>query len=64
MDEYWNNQVLEFGAINITGFRILQTNTYEFRQFSKNWKGLDTQKWPGAGTTYFSVRKKDLLGFK
>ncbi|CAG2110606.1 unnamed protein product [Medioppia subpectinata] len=55
MDEYWNNQVLEFGAINITGFRILQTNTYEFRQFSKNWKTLDSERWPGAGTDYFSA---------
>ena len=56
MDEYWNNQVLEFGAINITGFRVLQTNTHEFRQFAKSWRSLDGQRWPGAGTDYFSVR--------
>ena len=33
MDNYWNSQILEFGAVNITGFRILQPNSVEFRHF-------------------------------
>jgi glutamate receptor 3 len=63
MDEYWNNQVLEFGAINITGFRVLQTNTHEFRQFAKTWRNLDAQRWPGAATNFISVRKDFLSCF-
>lgn len=33
MDNYWNNRVLEFGAVNITGFKILQPSSVEFRNF-------------------------------
>ncbi|XP_054167278.1 glutamate receptor 1-like [Oppia nitens] len=55
MDDYWNNQVQEFGAINITGFRVLQTTSHEFRQFSKSWRNLNPGLWPGAGTNYFSA---------
>ncbi len=57
MDEYWNTQVLEFGAINITGFRILQQNSIEYRQFLKDWRALDIYRWPGAGNSYISVSR-------
>ncbi|XP_067134213.1 glutamate receptor 1-like isoform X2 [Centruroides vittatus] len=55
MDEYWNSQVLEFGAINVTGFRILQPNSVEFRNYLSAWKQLDSKRWPGAGTRYISA---------
>ncbi|XP_023240140.1 glutamate receptor 1-like isoform X1 [Centruroides sculpturatus] len=55
MDEYWNNEVLEFGALNITGFRILQPSSSEFRHILSTWKFLDPSRWPGAGTKYISA---------
>lgn len=57
MDEYWNLQILEFGALNITGFRILNPASFEYRDFLAEWKSLDKESWPGAGTRYISVSK-------
>ncbi|XP_071043446.1 glutamate receptor 1 [Parasteatoda tepidariorum] len=55
MDEYLNSQVLEFGAINVTGFRILQPRSPDFRHFVPAWQALDSNRWPGAGTQYISA---------
>ncbi|XP_064482166.1 glutamate receptor 1-like isoform X2 [Ornithodoros turicata] len=55
MDEYFNSQILELGVLNITGFRMLQPNREEFKQFHKQWEKLDPVKWPGAGTPYISA---------
>ncbi|CAN8032801.1 unnamed protein product, partial [Ixodes persulcatus] len=55
MDEYFNNQILELGVINVTGFRMLQSNRDEFKIFHKSWEKLDHSKWPGAGTSYVSA---------
>lgn len=60
MDEYLNSQVLEFGAINVTGFRILQPTSPDFRYFVPVWRSLDSNRWPGAGTQYISVKCKYL----
>lgn len=43
MDNYWNSHVLEFGAVNITGFRILQPNSIDFRSFLHGWKIQDAR---------------------
>lgn len=55
MDEYFNNQILELGVVNVTGFRIIQVNKDEFKQFHKPWEKLDHSKWPGAGTAHVSA---------
>lgn len=55
MDDYWNSQVLEFGAVNITGFRILQPSSLEFRTFFNSWKSLDSHRWPDPSKTQISV---------
>ncbi|XP_075545277.1 glutamate receptor 1-like isoform X2 [Dermacentor variabilis] len=55
MDEYFNNQILELGVVNVTGFRIIQVNKDEFKQFHKPWEKLDHSKWPGAGTPHVSA---------
>ena len=41
MDDYLNDKVSEFGAVNITGFRILKPSTPEYRLFSNSWKKID-----------------------
>jgi hypothetical protein len=55
MDDYLNEQVSEFGAVNITGFRILKPNTQEFRQFFNMWKKLNHTRYTGAGKPSISV---------
>lgn len=51
MDEYWNSQVLEFGAVNITGFRILQPASIDFRSFLSVWRSIDPSFVREDGTT-------------
>lgn len=60
MDEYWKIGIQEFGAVNITGFRIVQTQNQETVEFLNVWKTLNPSRWPGAGTGYISVSK---IGF-
>jgi len=48
MDDYLNEQVSEFGAVNITGFRILKPNTQEFRKFFTAWKKQEVFKGKNA----------------
>lgn len=55
MDEYFNNQILELGVVNVTGFRIIQVGKEEFKLFHKPWEKLDHNKWPGAGTAHVSA---------
>uniref|UniRef100_A0AAN0LHA1 Glutamate receptor 1 n=1 Tax=Polyphagotarsonemus latus TaxID=1204166 RepID=A0AAN0LHA1_9ACAR len=40
----------EYGALNITGFRILNKSSLNYRQFISYWKSLDPVLWPGAGS--------------
>lgn len=40
MDDFFNKHVLEFGAVNITGFRILQTYGDEYKRFFQSIKLL------------------------
>ena len=56
MDDRWDNKVKEYGAINITGFRIVDSNRNVVRQFLRGWEKLDPAHWPGAGRPYIQVR--------
>ncbi|XP_076352463.1 glutamate receptor 1-like [Tachypleus tridentatus] len=38
MDDSWNSRVLEFGAINVTGFRMVQPNGLEYRKLLLKWQ--------------------------
>jgi len=38
MDDRWESEIIEFGAINITGFRIVDTNRRLVREFYDSWK--------------------------
>lgn len=55
MDQFTGMKIDEFGAINITGFRILNRSSIFFRTFISSWKTLDPFHWPGAGHRYISV---------
>ncbi|KAI1299268.1 Glutamate receptor 1 [Halotydeus destructor] len=55
MDDFYGVPIAEFGAVNVTGFRILQRNTPVFRHFYGQWKNLDSLEWPGAGSRRVSA---------
>lgn len=41
MDDRWEASIMEFGAINITGFRIVDTERRYVKEFLEGWKRLD-----------------------
>jgi hypothetical protein len=55
MDERWESEIIEYGAINITGFRILDTHKRYVKEFLEGWRKLDATTSPGAGKEQISV---------
>ncbi|CAH0716026.1 unnamed protein product, partial [Brenthis ino] len=41
MDDHWENEVTEYGAVNITGFRIVDHSRRTVRDFMENLKRMD-----------------------
>lgn len=58
MDERWESEIIEYGAINITGFRILDTHKRYVKEFLEGWRKLDATSSPGAGREQISVRSR------
>ena len=58
MDERWESEIIEYGAINITGFRILDTHKRYVKEFLEGWRKLDSTTSPGAGKEQISVSRK------
>ncbi|XP_068232916.1 glutamate receptor 1-like isoform X2 [Palaemon carinicauda] len=56
MDERWEEEVKEFGAVNITGFRIVDTTSPYVKSFLATWASLDPHVYPGAGRNYISAQ--------
>lgn len=56
MDDRWETEISEFGAINITGFRIVDEKRSFVRDFLDGWKRLDPDTSVGAGKETISVR--------
>jgi hypothetical protein len=38
MDDRWDNEVIEYGAINITGFRIVDGSRRYVKDFLERWR--------------------------
>lgn len=55
MDDRWESEVIEFGAINITGFRIVDSSRRYVKDFLEGWKRLDPTTSQGAGRDSISV---------
>lgn len=55
MDDRWDERVKEYGAINITGFRIVDSERPIVQQFFRTWESLDSSMYPGAGKPFISV---------
>ncbi|XP_015125944.1 glutamate receptor 1 isoform X1 [Diachasma alloeum] len=56
MDERWETEVIEYGAINITGFRLIDISRRPVKDFLENWRRLDTGTFPGAGRDSISAQ--------
>ncbi|CAL4075670.1 unnamed protein product, partial [Meganyctiphanes norvegica] len=56
MDEHWEEDVVEYGALNITGFRIVDTSQPYVKHFLNKWRSLDPKIFPGAGTDFISAQ--------
>ncbi|XP_066994946.2 glutamate receptor 1-like [Anabrus simplex] len=56
MDDRWESEVIEFGAINITGFRIVDSSRRYVRDFLEGWKRLDPATSQGAGRESISAQ--------
>lgn len=57
MDDRWESEITEYGAINITGFRLVDTERRYVREFLESWKRLDPITSIGAGKESITVWK-------
>lgn len=55
MDDRWESEITEYGAINITGFRLVDTERRYVREFLESWKRLDPITSIGAGKESITV---------
>lgn len=55
MDDRWESEVIEYGAVNITGFRIIDTKRKYVRDFLDGWRKLDSLSTQGTGKDSVSV---------
>lgn len=55
MDDRWESEIIEYGAINITGFRIIDASKSHVKEFIEGWKKLDPTISQGAGKESISV---------
>ncbi|XP_068233552.1 glutamate receptor 1-like [Palaemon carinicauda] len=56
MDERWEEEAKEFGAVNITGFRIVDMSSKYVKSFISSWSSLNSEVYTGAGTKYISAQ--------
>ncbi|KAK7793358.1 hypothetical protein R5R35_008509 [Gryllus longicercus] len=56
MDDRWESEVIEYGAINITGFRIVDSSRRYVKDFLEGWKRLDPSSAQGAGRESISAQ--------
>lgn len=56
LDAQWEADVQEYGAINITGFRIVDTTNPFVQNFLRKWRVLDPKVYSGVGE-YISVSR-------
>nr|QRN45436.1 kainate-selective glutamate receptor 1 [Carausius morosus] len=56
MDDRWETEVIEYGAINITGFRIVDSSRRYVRDFLDGWRRLDPATSHGAGRESISAQ--------
>lgn len=63
MDDRWEAEVVEYGAVNITGFRIVDASRRNVKDFLDGWRRLDPTVSHGAGKESISVSSISLIFF-
>lgn len=63
MDDRWESEVIEYGAINITGFRIVDDTRPYVKEFLENWRRQDPTVHLGSGRQSISVSIEKLNFF-
>lgn len=58
MEEPWETAIVEYGTVNITGFRMVDPGRRLVKDFLAKWKTLDPVNYPTAGTPFISVSIK------
>ncbi|XP_020297371.1 glutamate receptor 1 isoform X6 [Pseudomyrmex gracilis] len=56
MDDRWESEVIEYGAINITGFRIVDATRPHVKDFLAGWHRMDPNTFQGAGRESISAQ--------
>ncbi|CAL8121822.1 unnamed protein product [Orchesella dallaii] len=54
-DEPWERSVVEFTAVNVTGFRMVDPDRKLVKDFLSKWATLDTNQFEGGGKRYISA---------
>ncbi|CAL4083950.1 unnamed protein product, partial [Meganyctiphanes norvegica] len=52
----WEDNIEEYGAVNITGFRLVDHFRPNVQEFIRRWSLLDAQSYPGAGTQFITAQ--------
>ncbi|XP_049813861.1 glutamate receptor 1-like [Schistocerca nitens] len=55
MDDRWESEVIEYGAINITGFRIVDSSRTYVRQFLDSWRKFNHSSSTAVSHGYISA---------
>lgn len=55
MDDRWETEVIEYSAVNITGFRIIDAKRKYVKEFLDGWGKLDPLLYIGAKKESISV---------
>jgi ionotropic glutamate receptor len=55
MDEPWDTAIAEYGALNVTGFRLVDPSRRVVRDFLTKWSKLDGSLYPGSGHEWISA---------
>jgi hypothetical protein len=58
MEEPWESDIVEYGTVNVTGFRMVDPGRRQVRDFLAKWSALDTTNFPAAGKNSISVSKR------
>jgi glutamate receptor 3 len=58
-DDGWEREVLEFQAVNVTSFRMVDPARRYVQDFFHKWSSLDTMQYSGAGKKSISVWELD-----
>lgn len=58
MDTDWETNVIEFSAVNITGFRIIDESRSFTRQFLDSWKKHDVSSHSNVPKRTITVREE------